>query len=380
MTITEQKKGSKVTYTCRFWYYKNGIKKSKSKSGFLKKKDAERWGIDEKRKLERVHVDSDKMLLGEFLERWIATKEGKLSPTTISGYKVNIGHIKRYLGKVPIANIETIDIQEMADDLSDEGKKKRTVSYVIRTLHVALQYAIKNKYITSNPCTDIAIADDKEEFEASILSVDDVGTLLSLLKEQEHYLYIPVLLAVMRGLRRGECLGLEWDDIDEKNNALYVKNNYVRVDGVDYHKKVKTKTSKRIVSIEGTLLNELIEHKERLYKNGIISKYVCVMPNGQLPVPSHISRGLRQFQEANNLPVCRFHDLRHTFAMLQLECGTDLDTLSRLLGHSKISVTSGYYLQQNITMIKKASATYDNMVLFKNKKCHNNVTLSSEAK
>lgn len=376
MTITEHKKNSKVTYSCRVWYYKNGVKKSVYKSGFEKKKDAKAWGEAEEKRLKHTDIDAKKLTLGAFLDRWIKTKEGKLSPCTISGYKVNINHIKRFLGNEALANIDPIDIQEMADELTGEGKRKKTVQYVIRTLHVALEYAITNKYILTNPCKNVEIANDDEEFSASILTAEDVSTLLTLLREQEHYLYIPVLLAVMRGLRRGECLGLKWENIDFDNKIIHVRENYVKVEKTDYHKGLKSKDSKRDTNIDGFICDELENRHKWLLANGVISPYVCVMDNGQLPIPSHISRGLKSFQTANNLPICRFHDLRHTFAMLQLQYGTDLDTLKRLLGHSKISVTSGYYLQQNMALIKAANKNLDSKIL----KCHNPVTISSEAK
>lgn len=360
-------KGTKVIYSCRFWYYRNGEKRSKFKKGFLKKKEAEGWGIDEKRKLERLRIDSNKLTVKDFLDRWIKIRENKLAPTTLNGYKVNINHINKYIGNIVITDLQTIDIQEMADSLTAEGLKYRTVKYVCRTLHAALQYALKNKIITENRCIGIDIAEDEENFVVHVYTADDLSNLLILLKEQEHPLYIPVLLASMRGLRRGECLGLAWHDIDFDKNIAHIRNNYVVVNKKEYHRKVKTKDSERIESIDGFIADELKEYKERMIKSGQIQTYVCER-DGRLPNPSCISKQLNAFQKANNLPICRFHDLRHTFAVLQLELGTDLDTLKRLLGHSKIGITSDLYLHQNMTLIKKASTKLDNVITLKNKK------------
>lgn len=353
----------KKTYFCRIWYYKNGEKKSKYKGGFKRKKDAELWGIEEKRRLENLQEDSDKISVGEFLDRWIKTRANKLKPTTLSGYKTNIGHIKRYVGNIPLNKLRLIDVQEMLDSLTEEGKKYRTVKYVHRVLHAALEYAIKNELVTRNVSKGVDIAKDKEEFEIKVYDIENLRQLLLLLKEQEHYLYIPVLLASMRGLRRGECLGLRWTDIDFENGLLTIKNNYVVVDGVPYHQSVKTDDSARVTSIKGFIQNELVEYRERMRKQGQIQEYVCEI-DGQLPHPSHLSRALKQFQSANGLPECRFHDLRHSFAVLQLETGTDLDTLKRLMGHSKISVTSDLYLHNNLNLIKQATTNLDNIVAF----------------
>jgi len=361
MEVKSYKVGSKTYYSCRFWYYKNGKKKSKYKSGFEKKKEAEDWGIDTKRKLEGLAEGADGITVKEFLEKWIVTKEKKLSPTTLSGYKTNIQHINNHIGNISLMKLKLIDVQNMADTLTKSGLKYRTVKYVCRVLHAALEYALKNDLVEKNVCKGVEIAEDNEKFEISVYTAEDLGKLISLLREQKHYLYIPVLLAAMRGLRRGECLGLRWSDIDFNNNIAYVRNNYVVVEGKEIHKKVKTKESERIFSIEGFLAEELKEHKKRA--NSI---YVSEI-DGKLPDPSHLSRALKNFQKANNLPTCRFHDLRHTFAVLQLECGTDLDTLKRLLGHSKIGITSDTYLHNNKTLIKKASTNIDNLVFMSQK-------------
>lgn len=359
--IKDCKEGSKILYSCRFWYYKNGIKKSKYKSGFTKKKEAEKWGIDTKRMLEGLSAGAADITVKCFLERWIKIKEGKLSPTTLSGYKVNINHINNYMGEVDLLKVKLIDVQEMLDELTRSGLKNKTVKYVYRTLHAALEYAIKTETIIKNPCKGAEIKEDESKFEASIYTSEDLKSLIIALKDQRHHLYPLVLLASMRGLRRGECLGLRWSDIDFEREAAHVRNNYVMVGGKGYHRKVKTKESERLVNMDGFVAAELKSHKENSKKNSIPT-YVCET-KGELPDPTHISRQLNLFQKANNLPICRFHDLRHTFAVLQLEHGTDLDTLKRLLGHSKVGITSDTYLHRNINLVKKASMVMDNIIL-----------------
>lgn len=374
MEIWEYKKGNQTLYRARFWYYKNKVKKSKQKSGFKRKKDAERWCIDEKRRLEGLQPGAEKIRVCEFLERWLKTKEKKLSPTTLNGYKVNINHINKYIGEVDLGKLKLIDVQEMLDELSQSGLKHRTVKYIWRTLHAALEYAVRNEMAEKNVSKGVEIAEDEEKFEVVVYSAEDLKRLILLLREQEHPLYPAVLLASMRGLRRGECLGLRWSDIDFEKGIAYIRNNYVVVNKKAYHKKVKTKDSERIISIDGFVAEELKAYKEKLNSKGIIQTYVCEI-DGKLPNPSHISRWLKEFQKANNLPLCRFHDLRHTFAVLQLEFGTDLDTLKRLLGHSKLGITSDLYLHQNVNLIKKASLEMDNIIKMG---CDKSVTFSEK--
>lgn len=372
MQIDSYKKGSKTLYVGRVWYYKNGQKHSKSKKGFEKKKDCQAWGDKEKKRLEGLRTGSDKTTVSEFLDRWIKTKEKKLSPTTLSGYKVNIRHINAHIGGTLLYNLKLMDIQEMLDKLTEDGLKYRTVKYVCRTLHAAMEYAIKNENIEKNPCKGTEIAEDEEKFEVIVYSADDLNKLILTLREQDHPLYPCVLLSSMRGLRRGEILGLRWSDIDFKNGVAHVVNNYVVVNKTPHHRKVKTKESDRVIDMEGFVAEELKEYKKRVNKDRkTVQTYICELPDGTLPDPSHISRSLNIFQKANDFPVCRFHDLRHTFAVLQIEGGTDLDTLKRMLGHSKIGITSDLYLHENMNLIKKASRQMDNIIDIR---CDKNVT------
>ncbi|MFA5715965.1 MAG: tyrosine-type recombinase/integrase [Candidatus Paceibacterota bacterium] len=370
MIIDEYKIGSLKYYKARFWYYKNGTKKSKSKQGFIKKKVAETWAINEKRRLEGLEIGADKTKVKDFLDRWIGIKENKLSPTTLSGYRVNIKHIKDYIGNEILSKLKLIDIQEMADGLTGKGLKFMTVSYVIRTLHAAFGYAIKNNLMPNNTCSGVEIREDEEKFEVCIYTADDLSRLILALREQEHYIYPAVLLGSMRGLRRGECLGLPWSEIDFDNGIAHIKNNYIVVGKQEYHKKVKTKESDRKIDISGFIADEFKSIKERNEKSGIIQTYVCEV-DGALPDPTHISRALKSFQKANGFPICRFHDLRHTYAMLQVECKTDLETLKRLLGHSKLSVTERY-LHENMNLKKAASVKLDNILKFECDKSETN--------
>ena len=102
------------TFSCRFWYYRNGRKRSKYQTGFTRKKDAERWGNGEKDRMERLQNGAEHITVSAFLERWMNVKEKKLSPTTISGYRVNIDHINEYIGNIQLRNLLLMDVQEMA--------------------------------------------------------------------------------------------------------------------------------------------------------------------------------------------------------------------------------------------------------------------------
>ena len=86
--------------------------------------------------------------MSNYLDEWLIMKENKIAPTTYSGYKVNIEHIKRFIGDIKLTSLNLLDVQNMLDELSKEGKKHKTVKYVYRTLHAALEYAQKAELVS----------------------------------------------------------------------------------------------------------------------------------------------------------------------------------------------------------------------------------------
>lgn len=346
----------KYEYTCAWRVYAHQkIVASGQQSGFTTREAAKAWGDTEYAKHAPIKT-TGKYTVGKLLDEIVESRKDKLAPSTYNGYKVNIEHMRDHIGDIEPVNLDYMAIQKMADALRASKLKEKTVRYVIRTLHALLQIAVvKMKIMPFNPCIGIEIAEDDAPFQATLYSAELLDKLLVLLREQEHELYAPVLCAASRGLRRGEVLALEWSMIDFDASEAPVTQSYNRVKGAPATRKVKSKKSHRTISVRGTFADELKRIKELRESHGRITRWVCEYDTGARMEASHLSRYLGRFQEANGLPVCRFHDLRHTCAKLNIEAGTGLETLSKLLGHSKISITSDIYLQENITMFHKAS-------------------------
>lgn len=383
MTATYFKNPKTKQWSVRAWWAdEKGKRASLQKSGFATKKAAEEWAADKiDLGVRTCYPDAHKLTLGKYLDDWIKIKEMKLSPTTINGYKVNIKKIKAALGGILIQELRMDMIQRFIDAQSEVIVKKvkhapevgdgeptvkdvcaapNTVKYILRTLHSALEYAIKSGIIQSNPADHVDLPPERD-FQPATLSVKDIVTLLDKLKACEHEIYLPVLLSVMHGLRRGEALGLRWSDVDLDGGTMHICNNYTVAGNEIIHKSVKTRDSAATVPLVGFVAAELKRIRAQQKQAGRLETYVCAH-DGVLPDPRHISATLNRFQRANKLPVCRFHDLRHSFAGMALDSGTDLDTLKRLMRHSKISMTSRY-LHNNVSREKRASLAIENTLL-----------------
>ena len=147
------------------------------------------------------------------------------------------------------------------------------------------------------------------------------------------------MIAISTGMRRGEVLGLTWNNVNLNNATLNVVNSLVPTqDGLKLLPP-KTETSIRKISLSPTLVEILKKHKAKNYS----SDFVCTLEDGRLISPSSLNHKFKDIIKENNLPNIRFHDLRHSHASLLLSQGVQPKMISERLGHSNISITMDLY-------------------------------------
>lgn len=164
------------------------------------------------------------------------------------------------------------------------------------------------------------------------------------------------------GLRRGELLGLQWEDIDWQANKVHIHRNRVVVKGKSVLKEPKTEAGDRVIDIPAQLTQKLRKHQQQCKKNQlamgrgyIVSDYVIVHPNGQPIYPEYVSQMLTKLQNKAGLPQCRFHDLRHLCASIMLKQGVPAKVAQARLGHADIQTTLNIYSHVLPTTAKDAA-------------------------
>jgi integrase len=154
------------------------------------------------------------------------------------------------------------------------------------------------------------------------------------------------------GLRRGELLGLKWEDIDFDLLTISVRRQILRLNGEVQEAPLKTKNSYRTISISRELADILRDKQTREQGK---SDYVFSSPSGGAISPDSVLHMLHRVLKRAGLEKIRYHDLRHTFATLALQNGVDIKTLSGMLGHYSAGFTLDTYAHVTTTMQRDAA-------------------------
>jgi len=218
------------------------------------------------------------------------------------------------------------------------GLSNSTVRGIHMMLHNALDRAVKEKLILSNP-TENCIIPKIEKQEMKILHPDHISAYLDAAEQRGA---LPMFyLELVSGLRKGELVALQWSDLDEANGTISVSKQYVKnPNGELALTRPKTETSVRKVSIPQGAVDLLVAEHNKHPDN----PYMFPSPiTGEMYYPDSIVNLHKKILKDAGLPHIRFHDLRHTFATLALQNGVDVKTVSSMLGHYDAGFTLRTY-------------------------------------
>ena len=218
-----------------------------------------------------------------------------------------------------------------------------------------MKLAKEQKIIATDPTEGCALP-KLEHKEMKTLPIEQLTSFLREAKDSGVFEMYYVELAT--GLRRGELLGLKWEDIDFEHGNLRVKRQIARIDGEVVEAPLKTKNAYRTLPLADDAIQVL---KQQGKKTGS-SPWVFPSPIGGPISPDSVLHMLHRVLKRAGLPRVRFHDLRHTFATLALQNGVDIKTVSGMLGHFSAGFTLDTYAHVTTAAQKEAARTMEKVL------------------
>ena len=304
-----------------------------------------------------------KYTVEEWMEVWFQDyakiKVRPSSHQTYQGYIHN--HIRPNIGDIPLEKLTSLDLQKFykkllttgrVDRVGAKGQPKGLSAKTVRNIHQILSSALKlaqeQRLILTNPAEGCALPRVEHQEMKTLTTVQ----LASFFREaRESGVFELYYLELATGLRRGELLGLKWEDIDLEHGELRVKRQVARINGEITEAPLKTKNSYRTLPLSEDTIQLLKEQKKKVGS----SPWVFPSPNGGPISPDSVGNMLHRVLKRAGLSRIRFHDLRHTFATLALQNGVDVKTVSGMLGHYSAGFTLDTYAHVTTAAQKEAA-------------------------
>jgi integrase len=298
-------------------------------------------------------VDPTRMTVAAFFERWIEHMEGQVSPRSHERYaELCRKNLAPLLGGLMLTKLQPAHISEAYAKALTSGRMNgpgglsaRTVTHMHRVLREALQQALRWQMLPRNPA-DAVKPPKVERKQMSVLDTDATAELIEAARETP--LFIPILLGVRCGLRRGEVVALRWRNVDLERGQISVVASAEQTDRGVREKEPKNGKGRTIV-LSATEIEELRCHRlqqaQSLLALGVRltdDHHVVARENGQALQPRSLTHAFVKFARRHGFQI-RLHDLRHSHATHMLASGVHPKIAQERLGHSSVGITLDLY-------------------------------------
>ncbi len=286
---------------------------------------------------------------------------GEHKKATIEFYKNICNKLIDHFGNKKLSNIKSFDIESFLNDLRTQNFSNTTIKHYQNVLKIIFGYAETHDVIEKNPMRKVSpVKTDKKTVD--FLSIEQVKIFLERLQCAPLKWQCLINILLFNGLRRGEVVGLKWNDIDMNKALLSINRSigYTPNDGISVNTP-KSSCSIRTLPISDNtllLLKEWYVEQQTIFKDYVLTLDTYVFSNDINPFqpmfPTAPTRWLAKFEKRNNLPNMSPHDLRHTCGALMLSSGASIKDVQDFLGHEDAKTTLKFYTGTTPNTLKKA--------------------------
>jgi integrase len=340
-----------------------GKRAQKTKGGFKTKKAAQEACAELITELTKgVFVDAKDLLFKDLLEEWLEVSKVRVRDTTFKNYYRAVQtRVIPALGQMKVKDINHAVIQKYINECIEEGISNRYIEYLFTMINGAVEHAVKTDKLVKNPLTHVEVPRPRRATHTT-WTMEEINRFLHFAKFDNPIYYITLKIAIHTGMRRGEVLGLQWKHVDLKEQKISVTQSLVYDEDGFRFSDLKTASSKRLISIDNDLTNELKKYKaqQNQFKLALGSEYhdrdlVCCREDGRPIYPRTLAIHFDSLIKKASVPKIRLHDLRHTHATILLKLGENPKVVSERLGHSTVTMTLDTYSHVTPDMQKRTA-------------------------
>jgi integrase len=299
-------------------------------------------------------VEPGRITVAQFLDQWLEFIEPQVAPRTHERYgEIVHTYLAPALGTTFLTKLQAMAISAAYAGMLSSGRRRgvgglsaRSVHHCHRILSQALQQAVRWRMLSRNPCNDV----DPPRIERRALKVWDVATMAEALERaRPHRIFMPMLLAGMLGLRRGEIVALRWRHVDLDRAQVSIVESFeqtrrgVRLKAPKSGRGRKVALPTRVVAELRTLRTQQAQELLKLGIRLTEDCFICAGEDGKPIQPQSLTHAWHRFLARAKLPRLRFHDLRHSHATHMLASGVHPKIASERLGHATVGLTLDTY-------------------------------------
>ena len=306
-------------------------------------------------------------------EVWLplCVRDGSHRPSTIAMYTNILKVILPQFEGIPLSDISGVHISQYlrwlrTDYRKPDGKPlaEKSIKHHYNILGLIFSYAEKQDIIQKNPMKKVDPPKVRKK-DVDALTEDEAVRFFNALLACDFEFRCVLQVLITTGLRRGECLGLQWADIDFQNGTLTVNRSttYTPESGITVAAPKTAHSVRTIPVVPSTLslLRQLQKQQEREHPATLLSgAFVFSRPDAPFEPrdPSAITRRMKRFVRSAGLPDVSPHDLRHSCASLLLSSGADIKSVQEILGHADASTTLNFYVKTDLKQMRNATEKY----------------------
>ena len=346
----------------------------------LTPKQKEKWlnkqAVFFERECKDTPLTADRTItLVQYVQIWLRDiAPDKLAKSTLARDKQDIDRFMPHLGGYKLTDLKPehfrnlyAELRKQKNSITGKPLSECTIEGVHACLCGILSDAMEGGFLSHNPAWRTYKYAGKKKKKQNVADEETTQKLIAALEEEsiKYETYFKLIIAT--GMRRGECCGLKWCDLNFKEKSIHICRNVVKVTGEDIIvKEPKTASGDRYVYFSPEMASLLKEYRKfceqetETYDERKLSAddYIFRRHGMELPMtPSSFTWRFKLILKKHGLPSnLNVHSLRHTAASLMIAGGADVATVSGLLGHSQVSTTLDIYTHAFDDKKKAASA------------------------